>query len=81
MRSSAAAQNGLRLLLVANHFTTTISLTGFCEQHCLSTNSMDGWISQSCSTSGHLRGAIITTTNTWRLSAGMSETAIGHAKH
>eukprot|EP00959_Pyramimonas_sp_CCMP1952_P073614 1538620-Pyramimonas_sp.AAC.1 len=53
----------------------------FCEQYRNSTTSMDGWSSQSCSTSGHLRDVIVITTKTWRLSASISETDIGHAKH
>eukprot|EP00959_Pyramimonas_sp_CCMP1952_P059867 1250458-Pyramimonas_sp.AAC.1 len=81
MRSSATAHNGLRLLFVADHFTTTVSLIGCCEQYRLAMNSMDGWISQSRSTSGHLRDVIVIVTNTWRLYAGISGTAIGHAKH
>eukprot|EP00959_Pyramimonas_sp_CCMP1952_P417030 8737305-Pyramimonas_sp.AAC.1 len=40
MRSSATAQSGLRLLFATNHFITTISLIGFCEQCHLSMNSM-----------------------------------------
>eukprot|EP00959_Pyramimonas_sp_CCMP1952_P311058 6509430-Pyramimonas_sp.AAC.1 len=81
MKSSAAAQNGLLLLFATNHFTTAISLIGFCEQYRLSMNSMDGWSSQSCSTSGHLRDVIVIFTNTWRLCAGISGTAIGQTKH
>eukprot|EP00959_Pyramimonas_sp_CCMP1952_P323193 6762982-Pyramimonas_sp.AAC.1 len=80
MRSSAA-QNGSLLLLVTNHFTTATSLIGFWEQRRLSTISMDGWSSQGCLTSGHLRDAIVTTPNAWRLSGVISAIAIGHVKH
>eukprot|EP00959_Pyramimonas_sp_CCMP1952_P188995 3952924-Pyramimonas_sp.AAC.1 len=69
------------LLLATNHFATTTSLIGFCEQYRLSTNSMDGWSPQSCFTSGHPRGVIVTAPNTWRLSGFVSAAAIGHIKH
>eukprot|EP00959_Pyramimonas_sp_CCMP1952_P091925 1924292-Pyramimonas_sp.AAC.1 len=80
MRSRAAAHNGSRLLCATSHFITAISLLGLCEQFRLSMNSMGGWSSQSCSTSGHLRDVIVIVANTWRLCAGISGTAIGHAK-
>eukprot|EP00959_Pyramimonas_sp_CCMP1952_P094501 1976882-Pyramimonas_sp.AAC.1 len=54
---------------------------GFCDPCRLSMNSMGGLSSHNYSTSGHLRDMIITITNTWRLCAGISGTAIGHAKH
>eukprot|EP00959_Pyramimonas_sp_CCMP1952_P095757 2002034-Pyramimonas_sp.AAC.1 len=42
----------------------------------------DGWAGLSeRSTSGHLRDVIIIATYTGRLSDGISEAAIGHAKH
>eukprot|EP00959_Pyramimonas_sp_CCMP1952_P244785 5116677-Pyramimonas_sp.AAC.1 len=81
MRSSATAQNGSRLLFATNHFTTTISLVGFCEQYRLSMDAMDGLSFQSCSTSGYLKDMIAIITINWRLCAGISGTAIGHAKH
>eukprot|EP00959_Pyramimonas_sp_CCMP1952_P146323 3063157-Pyramimonas_sp.AAC.1 len=81
MRNSAAVLNCLRLLLVTNHVTTTISLIGFCEHYRLSTNSMDARSFQCCSTNGNLGDAIVTSPNTWRLSGVISATAIGRAKH
>eukprot|EP00959_Pyramimonas_sp_CCMP1952_P125670 2628057-Pyramimonas_sp.AAC.1 len=80
MGSSATAQSGSRLLFATNHFITTTSLIGSCEQHRPSMNAMDGLSFQSCLTTGHLKDVIGAIANARRLCAGGSGTAAGHAR-